>query len=107
MRTKSKKHPRLTAADLERNRALMERERMLRDEFQETLSLLYIALTTAHGGADLLDDANAILLSVVKNDLVSDAVRASIFSLVSSTSPGHAMSELGIPAAVEGADIEH
>jgi hypothetical protein len=69
----------------------------LRSEFQETISLLYIALASAHGGADFLDDANAILLSVIRNGLVSEPVRASIFALVSSTSPNHVMSALSEP----------
>jgi hypothetical protein len=69
----------------------------LRSEFQETLGLIYIALASAHGGADFLDDSNAILLSVIRNNLVSEPVRNAIFSLVSSTSPQHAMSALTEP----------
>jgi hypothetical protein len=75
----------------------MSRENRLRGEFQETLQLMYVAMLTAFGGGDMLDDANAILLSVIRNGLVSEPVCASIFALVSSTSPNHVMSALTEP----------
>jgi hypothetical protein len=87
----------ITLADIERSRAALSQESKLRDEFHETLGLLYVALATAYGGGDMLDDANAILLSVIRNGLVSEPVRASIFALVSSTSPNHVMSALTEP----------
>jgi hypothetical protein len=83
----------ITLADIERSRAALSQESKLR----ETLGLLYVALATAYGGGDMLDDANAILLSVIRNGLVSEPVRASIFALVSSTSPNHVMSALTEP----------
>jgi hypothetical protein len=70
------------------------REEKLRSEFNEILGLLYVAMAAAHGGGAFIDDANAILLSVIRNGLVSEPVRASIFALVSSTSPNHVMSAL-------------
>jgi hypothetical protein len=49
----------ITLADIERSRAALSQESKLRDEFHETLGLLYVALATAYGGGDMLDDANA------------------------------------------------
>jgi Asp-tRNA(Asn)/Glu-tRNA(Gln) amidotransferase B subunit len=98
----------LTKLDVERSRAALSRENRLRNEFQETLQLLYVAMLTAFGGGDLLDESNAILLNTIKNGLITNrAVRDAIFQLVSSTtSPDRAMSECGF-AAIEGADIKH
>jgi hypothetical protein len=73
------------------------REEKLRSEFNEILGLLYVAMAAAHGGGAFIDDANAILLSVIRTGLVSEPVRASIFALVSSTSPNHVMSALAEP----------
>jgi hypothetical protein len=97
----------ITLADLERNRAALSRENQLRNELQETIGLLYVALATAYGGGDMLDDANAILLSVIRNGLVSEPVRNAIFSLVSSTSPGHVMGAIGIDPEKRAKETAH
>lgn len=57
------------------------------DSMNEVVSLLYVALATAAGGRDLLDDSNQILRTAVENGNISRPdTRQAIMALVATTS---------------------
>ena len=57
------------------------------DAMNEVVGLLYVALATAAGGRDLLDDSNEILRKAVETGRISRPdTRRAIMSLVATTS---------------------
>jgi hypothetical protein len=57
------------------------------DSMQEVVGLLYVALATAAGGRDLLDEANDILLEAVNRGTISRPdTKQTIMSLIATTS---------------------
>jgi len=57
------------------------------DNTNEVVGLLYVALATAAGGRELLDDSNQILLDALKSGSISRPdTRQTITALIATTS---------------------
>ena len=57
------------------------------DSMKEVVGLLYVALATAAGGRDLLDNSNEILISALESGTISRPdTRLAIMALVATTS---------------------